>query len=381
MQAPPFHQRYRIPLLCSAAALVVSGIAVGMLLSAAGGNVTALIRMAPQDPIAQVAEQIEQEFFYVPAGHYDGVYYYAIAIDPFAMGAANELLDLAAHRYGHPAYGWLGWLFSLGNPDWVPQALLIVSLLGIAVAAFFASLIAQHLGATAWGGLVVALNPGLVFAVTTDTSEAASAAVLSIALYLWLKERRQAAGIVLIALCFFKFQLILVPVALGLWEVVLYLRGRRDRDTQNIVALLAAGPIMFIVWMVYLRQQFGELPISGGPEFLSLPFIGFFDTMRDLAQVHLMSPENVQIASAELPIVACLVVLITIAVVRAARLRHPLDAVFALQGAFLLLLNWWNLFYPKDLLRSLAIPIPLLIAVLYIGRRHELSETSTAPPA
>jgi hypothetical protein len=358
---------------------VVSGIAVGMLLGAAGGNVTALIRMAPQDPIAEVAQQIEQEFFFVPAGHYDGVYYYAIAIDPFATGRANELLDLAAHRYGHPAYGWLGWLFSLGNPDWVPQALLIVSLLGMAVAAFFASLSAQRLGASAWGGLVVALNPGLIFAVTTDTSEAASAALLSIALYLWLKGARTAAGGLLIPLCFFKFQLILVPVALGLWEVVLYLRGRRDRDTPNIVGLLALGPVLFIVWMIYLRQQLGELPISGGPEFLSLPFVGFLDTMRDLAQIHLMSPENVQIASAELPIVACLVVLITIAVVRSLRFRHPLDAVFALQGAFLLLLNWWNLFYPKDMLRSMAIPIPLLIAVLYLGRQTVTSENDVAP--
>ena len=358
-----------VPLACAAIALLVSGVAVGMFLAAPDSNLTSLLRMAPQDPIVGVAQQLEPDLRFVPAGHYDGVYYYAIAIDPLARGDAHGLIDLASHRYGHPGYGWLGWVASAGNPQWVPQALLLLSLLGVAVAAYVTSLIAVHLGATPWAGLIAALNPGLVFAVTTDTSEAATAGLLGVALYLWIKDRRTIAYWLLAALCFFKFQMILVPVGLALWELVAYARGRRDRATPKTIALLAIGPVLFIAWMVYLRGRLGELPISGGPEFLSLPFVGWFDTMSDLSQIALMNFQDVQIASAQLPIVVCLLALFTIGVALATRLQHQLDGVFLLQGLFVLLLNWWNLFYPKDMLRALAIPIPLLIAVLYIGRR------------
>jgi hypothetical protein len=358
-----------IPAACALIALLVGGLAVGMFLAAPGSNLTSLLRMAPNDPIAIVAQELEPELRFVPQGHYDGVYYYAIAIDPVATGEAHELIDLPAHRYGHPGYGWMAWVASAGNPQWVPQALLLLSLAGVALAAYLTSLIAVHLGATPWAGLIAALNPGLVFAVTTDTSEAVTAALLGAALYLWIKDRRTAAASLLVPLCFFKFQMILVPVGLALWEIAVYLRGRRDRETVKTIALLAVGPMLFLAWMLYVQARLDELPISGGPEFLSFPFVGWLDTMSDLSRIAQMTFTDVQIASAQLPILVCLVALFTIGVVRSMRLAHPLDGVFLLQGSFVLLLNWWNLFYPKDMLRALALPIPLLIAVLYIGRR------------
>lgn len=357
-----------IPWACAAIALVVSVIAVGTFLKASDGNLTALIRMAPEDPIVPLVQQHEEEVFFVPAGHYDGVYYYAIALDPFATGQASKLIDLPAHRYGHPAYGWLAWIASAGNPSWVPQALLIVSLAGMAAGAYITSLIGIRLGMTPWAGLVIALNPGLVFSVTTDTSEAITAAVLALALLLWLKDRSVPAGLLMIFLCFFKFQMVLVPVALGGWELLQYLRGHRDSDTFKNIGLLAVGPILFIIWMLYVGNQFGELPISGGPEFLALPFVGWFGTLGDISHIEAFGFQDVQIASAQIPILVCLLALIVFTLLRSLRLRHPLDAVFLLQGAFLLLLNWYNLLYPKDLIRVLAIPIPLLFAVLYLGR-------------
>ena len=362
--------RYRIPAACALIALVASGLAVTMFLRAPDSNLTSLLRFAPEDPIAAIAQQHEPELRFIPAGHYDGVYYYAIAIDPLAMGEAHQVIDLPAHRYGHPAYGWLGWIASLGNPGWVPQALLVLSLAGVAVAAFITSLIAVRLGATPWAGLVAALNPGLVFAVTTDTSEAVTAAVLGGVVYLWLTGRREAAAWLSIPLCFFKFQMILVPVGLALWELACWLRGRRDRQSPKMIGLLAVGPVLFLAWMAYVQGRMDESPLAGGPEFLSLPVFGWLDTMADLARVDQMNFQDVQIASAQVPILACLVIIFGIGVVRAARLRHPIDGVFLLQGFFVLLLNWWNLLYPKDMLRALALPVPLLIAVLYIGQRH-----------
>lgn len=361
-----------VPLVCAVIGLLMSALAAGMFLTSEGANVTSLVRMAPNDPIAPIAQEIEEgDFRFVPAGHYDGVYYYAIAIDPFATGEAHQVIDLASHRYGHPGYGWLAWVGSLGRADWVPQVLLLLSLAGMAVASYFASLISSQLGANPWGGLVVALNPGLIFSVTTDTSEAVTAGLLAIALYLWFKNRRVPAAALIAFLCFFKFQMLLVPVGLGLWELNELRLGRRERDLKKALTLLAIGPVAFLIWLRYVYAQFGDTPLSGGPDFLSLPFVGWLDTLRDLSRVAAMNFQDVQIASAELPILVTLLVLFTAGVIRSARLRHPMDAVFFFQGVFVLLLNWWNLLYPKDLLRAVAIPIPMLACVFFLRNRRE----------
>lgn len=360
------------PLVCAVIGLLMSALAAGMFLTSEGANITSLVRMAPNDPIAPIAQEIEDgDFRFVPAGHYDGVYYYAIAIDPLATGEAHQVIDLASHRYGHPGYGWLAWVGSLGQEGWVPQVLLLLSLAGITIASYFASLISTQLGASPWGGLFVALNPGLILSVTTDTSEAVTAALLAIALYLWFKDRRAPAAALIAFLCFFKFQMLLVPVGLGLWELNEFRLGRRERDLKKTLAVLAVGPVVFLVWLRYVYAQFGDNPLAGGPDFLSLPFVGWLDTMRDLSRVAAMNFQDVQIASAELPILVTLLALFTAGVIRSARLRHPMDAVFLFQGIFVLLLNWWNLLYPKDLLRALAIPLPLLVAVFFLRNQRE----------
>ncbi|MEA2453317.1 MAG: hypothetical protein QOG04_2027 [Actinomycetota bacterium] len=367
-----------IPLLCAVIGVLMSGLAAGMFMTADGANVTSLIRMAPEDPIAPIAQEIEGgDFRFVPAGHYDGVYYYAIAIDPLAKGEAHQVIDLASHRYGHPGYGWLAWLGSLGHPGWVPQVLLLLSLVGIGVASYFASLISMHLGANPWGGLFVALNPGLIFSVTTDTSEAVTAALLAVGLYLWFHDRREPAAWLLAFLCFFKFQMLLVPIGLGLYELNEFRLGRRKHDLKTSLLILAIGPVAFLIWLRYVYAQFGDTPLGGGQDFLSLPFIGWIDTLHDLSALGPMSFEGVQLASAELPILVTLLALFTAGVVRSFRLRHPMDAVFLLQGFFVLLLNWWNLLYPKDLIRALAIPIPMLACVFFLRNRRQDQPAAT----
>lgn len=264
----------QVALACAWIGFLVSAFSATLILTSDGADATTLVRMAPQEPMAAIAQAVEGDFRFVPRGHYDGVYYYAIAIDPLATGEAHKVIDLASHRYGHPGYGWLAWVASAGQAQWVPEALLALSLLGMAVASYFASLLSTQLGGSAWGGLLVALNPGLIFAVTTDTSEAVTAALLAVALYLWFRDRRGLAAGLIAFVCFFKFQMVLVPVGLGLWELVVFARERRSRELLRNAALLAIGPVLFLAWLGFLESRFGDTPLAGGPEFLSLPFAG-----------------------------------------------------------------------------------------------------------
>ena len=74
-------------------------------------------------------------------------------------------------------------------------------------------------GWSPWGGLVVALNPGLVFAVYSDTSETLGAALLLLAFAAYADGRRGWAAVLLAALCFDKEPLVLVPLAIAAWEL------------------------------------------------------------------------------------------------------------------------------------------------------------------
>lgn len=351
---------------CAVLALFAGGMVAGSILSANRGNVSTLVRMARSDALLTRAQEIEEDFHTasLPA-HYDGVYYYAIALDPFATGEEHGLIDLAAHRYGHPAYGWLARVASLGNDKWIPEALLGLSLLGMAVGAYVVSRLASALQlGSPWAGLLVALNPGLLFAVAADTSEALSTAFLALALWFWLRNRRILATPFLVALCFFKFQLVLVPVGLGLWELIRSLRTRPWVIPWKTLTLLSIGPVLFALWQIYVFDRLGEWPTSLGPELLSIPPMGFLSTIGLLGHIDQVFSGDAQLIAAQLPILVGIFILFVVAFVRALRFRNAIDCIFMFQALMFLSLNEWNLYFPKELIRVAAIPMILMVIVL-----------------
>ena len=351
---------------CAVAAAFAAVLVVGSILVANESQVSVLVRMAGTDPLATLARQIEPDFALVPPSvHYDGVYYYAIALDPFATEDAHELIDLAAHRYGHPAYGWFAALASLGQERWIPEVLLMLSLVGLTVGAYMTSRIASRFEmGSPWAGLLVALNPGLLFAVGADLSEALSTGVLALALWFWFTSKRTIAYPLLVLLCFFKFQLVLVPVGLGLWELARGIRATPWRVPWRSLFGLAAGPILFGLWQIYVHSRLGEWPTSLGPELLSVPPLGFFSTMGLLGHVSQLYSGDAQVVAAMLPILVAVFVLFVIGLVRALRLRNAIDCIFVFQALMFLALNDWNVYFPKELIRVMAIPAILLVFVL-----------------
>src|SRR4029079_12319050 len=197
-----------VPLLCTVTALVLGILTAAG--TARGRGVTFLVHMSGQDPITQIVRQLFS--FVAGASHYDGVYYYAIARDPLLQGQAHELIDSASYRYGHPAYGWLAWIWrGGGRPGAVPAALLAASLVGLCLAAAAASVLACDLGMSPWWGVSIALNPGLLFAVSVDASETVAVALTLLALLAWRRERWLTAGVAIAAGCLPKDPLVRVP--------------------------------------------------------------------------------------------------------------------------------------------------------------------------
>ncbi len=322
-----------IPIACALVALASAGAAVVASLRTQGGDTTALVRMHANLPLAKLALRSDPGFrLRQDSGFYDGAYFYAIARDPLARGQAHRLLDEAPYYWGHPAYGWLTWLASAGGrPTGVPDALLAIGLLSISIAGAAASLLASALGWSRWWGLVVALNPGLVFAVSNDTSESVGAALLLLGLAAYVRNRRGWALGLLAALCFVKEPLVLVPLAIAARELW---RTRRLPPTATAV-------VPAVLWWVYLRIHLGAFPFGQGSE-------------------RLTAPDTAQLGQAAVPLIIVVGLAIFVAAVYALQLRTVVAPAFLGIAALYACITPNGVQYPKDLIRELALVLTLL---------------------
>jgi hypothetical protein len=349
--------RLGIAAACGLAAVVAAAAGVIVSLHRQSWDLTALVRVHDTLPLARLAQRDDPGFaLRAHSGFYDGAYFYAIARDPVATGEAHALIDEAPYRYGHPAYGWLAWLASgAGRPGAVPAALLAVGLAAILVAGIAASLLAASLGWTPWGGLAVALNPGLLFAVNVDTTEPLGAALLVIGLLAYRRERRALAFAMFVALCFVKEPLVLVPLAIAAWD----LRRRRRPP------ILAASVLPVAAWWLYLRIHLGAFPFGQGTQRLTAPFLGWARALSAAAaQSWNPGVDTAQLGQAAVPLIIVAVLLILVAGIRALRLATAVDAALLVLAA-LYACGSTNAFqYPKDLIREPALVLLLVPFVL-----------------
>jgi hypothetical protein len=361
-------QTTRVALACSLIAAATALSAALTTVSVADWNITALVRMAEEQPLARVARESDPSFAFVDYdGRGDGVYYYAIARDPLALGDEHELFELSAYRYGHPGYSWAASVLSAGEARLIPYVFLLLNLGGIAVAAGAASLISRELGHSPWSGLLVALNPGLVYATTIDTNEPVSAALLALVLLGWLRGAWTLALPVLAALCFMKEWFVLVPLALAAWELL----GWRQAGRRVLVRTVAtaATVVPFGLWYLYVIVHFDGWPAAPAGDLLQFPLSGWIQTARLGADWGMQSFDRVVVGHTTVPLLVVVGVAFALGIARALRLRSPLDPVYLVFMPVVFGLNSYNLLYTKDLIRTLAIPLALLPAVMVDSRR------------
>jgi len=350
-------RRHLIPLACALAALVSAGAGVVASLHWQGWDTSALVRMHDTLPVSKLALHDDPTFrLRHKSGFYDGAYFYAIARDPLATGQAHHLLGEAPYYWGHPGYGWLAWLASAGGrPGAVPDALLAVGLLSIFVAGAAASVLARILGWSPWGGLVVALNPGLVFAVYSDTSESLGAALLLLGLAAYAGGRRRAAVGLLAALCFVKEPLVLVPLAIASWELW---RTRRP-------PLVAAAVVPAVLWWLYLRIHLGAFPFGQGSERLTAPLVGWKRALVDAASQSWSSGiDTAQLGEAAVALIIVVALAILVVGIYALRLRSVVAPAYLAIAVLYACITPNGVQYPKDLIRELALVLTLLPFVL-----------------
>jgi hypothetical protein len=287
--------------------------------------VTSLPRVDAATPLGAEAKRIDPRFRTVH-GSYDGQFYWGIAVDPLAVGNVHAALDKPSYRYGHPLYGWLGWLLSAGQARAAALALLVAGLASFVAAAALAAALGRRRGGNGFEALAVIANPGLIYAAVHDLAEPLCAALLlaSFAAYLGGRMRIAVLGFALLPLA--KESLLLVPLTIASWE--LWHRRAAWRAARGTAALLAATLIPSVCWWIYARIQLGNW-FTSGDSALGAPFAGWRRALVD-AGVHALDRNPLQNEGGQetLVVLTALLAGLAVAAILALRSRGPVDVVY-----------------------------------------------------
>ena len=342
-------------------------------------NPKAMINLAGTDPLAKLVRASDPRFPLVrPAQHYDGVYYYAIARDPLALGRAHTLIDQPAYRYGHPLHGWLAFLLSAGDANAVPGALFALSLIGLGTAGWLVSRFADDLGGHPWLGLLVATSPGLLYSSTVSTTEAVGAALVLGALLAWHRRRIGLAGALLMLASLDKEQYVALPVGLALFEIIGLLGARSSTaGARKRLAVLALTPVPLATWYLYVASRLHQWPADYQAGNLGWPVHGWLVTFNDAHGLMLGDFNQSQIGSVTAPTLVALAVLLVAAATRAAWLHsNVLHFPLVLLVIITSCQGWRTLLYPHELVRTPSVAVLLALVVLLTPGRATMRHGS-----
>jgi len=356
----------KIALACALAAMATAGLAAGSAIASVGGKATVLVRMSSSEPMAALARETDPTFYFVqPEDHYDGAYFYAVARDPFATGDEHKLIDQAPYRYSHGGYGLLAWLLSFGRLSMIPNVLLILNLIGMGAAGALMSAIAVRYGRSGWWGLVIALSPGLIYAVTADTAEPVAIAFAAAGVLAWANKQRVWAAAILSIAVLCKEPMLVVPVGLLLWEALTWRRARPSLPPWKGFATTLTPLAVFFGWQAYLWTRFHQFAVFAGKQnlVLSKPFRGWFDAIRFANTYTLQGFDRMSYATVSLALIVVFAAVLVVGSVRSLWMRSPFAPMFLLLFLLDVFVTWYLLFYPKDLVRWSAIPLAVLPGV------------------
>jgi hypothetical protein len=200
----------------------------------------------------------------------DGQAFAALAQDPslsrpgvFSGTAAGVTPSQeAAYRAGRPLFGWLGWAFSLGQPGAVPLALLVLTALGAVGLVAGVAVAAAAEGRRLDLAFVAVMLPGSVALFSSTGPEALGTGLALGGAVLWSRDRRWLAIAAMTAAGLARETLVLVPIAIGIAELV----RRRPRP------LLLVPAVALAAWDLVVRARYGHFPFSAGKGRLSAPW-------------------------------------------------------------------------------------------------------------
>ncbi len=198
---------------------------------------------------------------------YDGQWFFYLAHDP-ALRADDPyaFLDFPAYRYARVLYPTLVWASSLGRPDAIPWALLVVNVIGALAGTIAAVDILRSLGASRWLALAFALSPAILIGLATDLAEPTAFALVAAGVALYLRRRHGWAGLVLGVGALAREVSALVPLAFAAHAAMR--KNWREAAAYSMPLMIPIG------WHCWIWMRLGALPFVEAPHNFGLPLSG-----------------------------------------------------------------------------------------------------------
>ncbi len=203
----------------------------------------------------------------------DGQIFAAQADDPLALTRGTIQLGPSeeAYRYQRGAYGWLGWVASGGRADAVPWALVVLTVLSVALLVGVVAEAIRRAGGPPLAALALLLTPGVVTNLLFIGPECLGTALVVLGMGWWRRRPGIWPSVALFAaagLC--RETLLLVPLVIGVIELAV--RHRR------LAARLLLVPLPYLAWVGYLRVQVGAWPLGAtGGRLTAVPLAGLVE--------------------------------------------------------------------------------------------------------
>jgi hypothetical protein len=211
---------------------------------------------------------------------YDGQFYYRFALDPFTSKQTDFgiTLDNPAYRHQRILYPFMTWVMSAGRADLAPWAMLLINYAALCILGWLGGVYAQTLKLHALWGLFLPLYPASLFSLTRDLVELLEVSLL-IGSLLLLKRGKPIWGAILLTLAVLAKETALVVAVAAMPAYIFCWRG--GQQARKRWCYFALPIVIFLIWQIALRINWGEFPILAGKGNLGVPFSGFISLLLD----------------------------------------------------------------------------------------------------
>jgi len=321
--------------------------------------------------------QLPRGLLLVPSAGYDGQFYYRLALDPANWHATAFGITMdQSYRYTRIGYPVLAWIFSLGQHQLVPVALVAVNLLAVAAMAVLGGMFARESGRHALWGLAFVAYFGLVISVGRDTAEPVAEACMLGGL---LAYRRASTPMYLLAAALFTYggitreTILYAPAAIAVTRLIAIGRRRAAPGLADLTWVVPAAVYGLLEVAVHVVVK-GEFPlVANGSRNLTVPFTALVDALKyDAAHINTAHLSPIDIALLEYATLAIFILAgLAVLFVTTAPAHERLAFVFFVLQLGLLSSQIWTSTFGDG--RSLIEPYLMALVLLLATPRRYLS--------